>query len=324
VLDRLSEFTRAMKRVMRKNNPIPVPFPLVTFPERTWSKFLFIYGPRLRISGGSPLGLATSGNALIRLNRSGPLGSKSDLIQVPEDGIIFKDVVRHGFWEPEESLFLAHGIQEVPSNQNSKTALIDIGANSGLITRQTLKFADTGCDVVLFEPLKKHTDAIEFNLRPYTNRHHIQIEQVGLSDVNSSAQLFTDLSNKGNSSVFQAAVADAQHEVTDITLVSTHEYFVNNLSQYDHLVLKCDTQGLDASILSKIPTAMWEKVQRAVIEVWAIPEIKATDVDALIPALESFLMLGWTIDSETNLAVADIREFWLSQSGESRNLFLSR
>ena len=320
----IQQTTHGLKRHLLAHNPIAKPFPLITFPQRTWSKFLFVYGPLLRISGGTRIAEAPNGNAIIRLNDNGPLGSKGDLIQVPEDGIIYKDVVRYGFWEPEESMFLAQGIQEVPSDQNSNTVLIDIGANSGLITRQTLNLANSRCDVVLFEPLKKHTDAIEFNVQPFMPRHQIRIEQVGLSDQNSSAHLFTDLSNKGNSSVFQSAIADAHHEVNDIILVSTHEYFTTHLNAYDHFVLKCDTQGLDASILSKIPSDMWTKVQRAVIEVWAIPEVQEADVDALLPSLEDFPIVAWDAEIDTAVSIAEVRDFWLSRSGESRNLFLRR
>lgn len=321
---KIVQATRVFKRKILERNPVARPLPLASFPTRTWSKFLFIYGPLLRISGGTPVDRASNGNAIIKLNRDGSLGAKGNLVQVPEDGIIYKDVVRYGVWEPEESLFLAQGINEVSSSQNSKSVLLDIGANCGLITRQTLHLVDAACDVVLFEPLQKHTDAIAFNLKPYIDKHQIRIEQVGLSDENRSTKLFTDLSNRGNSSVFETAIADADHEVNDIELVDTQEYFTTHLSRYDHLVLKCDTQGLDASILSKIPSAIWGKVQRAVIEVWAIPEINATDVDALIPALEGFAVAGWEINSRSSVTMSDLRQFWLSQSGESRNLFLNR
>jgi FkbM family methyltransferase len=313
-----------LKREFLDRNPVAKLFPLSTFPRRTWAKFLYLYGPNLRISAGSKVAQATNGNAIVRLNRNAPLGSKGDLIQVPEDGIIYKNIVRYGSWEPEESLFLADGIKELPKGQAAKTVLIDIGANSGLITRQTLRFAQSDCDVFLFEPLKKHTEAIAFNLEASKARHQIHIEQVGLSDRNSSAQLFTDLSNKGNSSVFQTAIADANHEVTDISLVDTHEYFTHHLSNYDCLVLKCDTQGLDASILSKIPSPLWQRVQRAVIEVWAISEVDAADVDELITAIDGLFLMGWETHGVFSVSTTELRHFWLSQSDESRNLFLRK
>lgn len=310
-------------RGIRALNPFPKPFPLATFPKRTWRKLLFVYGPIMRFSGGSAVSVAPNGNVIVQLNRTTPLGEKGDQIQVPEDGIIFKEVIRYGLWELQESQFLAIGLKECPSTDDTKTVLIDIGANCGLITRQALSLSNSDCDVVLFEPLKLHTDAIEFNLKSKRLRNSIKIEQAGLGDADETVKFFTDLSNKGNSSVFSDLITDANYEVSEIQLLNTQTYFETHISNYDCVILKSDTQGLDASILSRIPSSVWEKIQRAVIEVWAIPGVQTADVDVLISIFEKHFYMSWE-GLGSKISIDELRNLWLSQSDQSKNLFLRK
>jgi hypothetical protein len=82
---------------------------------------------------------------------------------------------------------------------------------------------------------------------------------------------------------------------------------------------------MDALILSRIPHRIWENVERAVIEVWAIPEVNEVDVEKLLSMWEGFKYVSWAPNSHANISFTEVSEFWLKKSGkESRNLFLSR
>ena len=62
---------------------------------------------------------------------------------------------------------------------------------------------------------------------------------------------------------------------------------------------------------------------RAVIEVWALSEINVQDVDKLL-IMWSNLDFSWTSDFRIRIGLNEIREFWLSNSGVSKNLFLTK
>ena len=320
----IDKVLKNLNATLRQLNPIPKLFPLATFHTRTWAKFRYVYGPRLRISGAVPVERLENGNMLIALNRKTPLGNKGDLIAIPLDFTIYRKVLWNGFWEPKDCAFLAAGLEAARTNGSTRSLFIDIGAHCGMVTRQVLNMSDVSSDIVLFEPLLRHTEALEFNLRKFRGSHNIKIERVALSTSDGTTQFFTELMNRGNSSVFKSVVRDAKYEVNDITLVNTSEYFSQHFRSYDHIVLKCDTQGLDVSILTRIPPEIWQNVYCAVVEVWALPEIQASEVDVMMSMFDGFKWMSWDPEGKTPITTSELRDFWLSQSRKWGNVFLRR
>jgi len=110
---------------------------------------------------------------------------------------------------------------------------------------------------------------------------------------------------------------------TEIRLVDTKEYCDTFLTKHDRYIIKCDTQGMDALILSRIPNRIWEKVERAIIEVWALPEINNLDVTNLLNMCQHFNFRSWEPKFQNKIGMNEIREFWLGKSGSVRNLYFS-
>ena len=120
-------------------------------------------------------------------------------------------------------------------------------------------------------------------------------------------------------------VASKGKIVNEIELRDTAEYCADFLSGFDSYVIKCDTQGMDALILSRIPQRIWENVECAVIEVWALPEINELDVEKLLSMWEGFKYVSWEPNSKKTITLDEINQFWLKKSGkELGNLFLSK
>jgi hypothetical protein len=114
-------------------------------------------------SGAKNVGIGPSGNNLLQLNKNYPLGHKGTIIELPKDNIIFKYVRLRGTWELEESKFLACGLQKVEEIK-SKVALLDIGANTGLVALQVINISGSNAEIFLFEPVPRHAFAISQNL----------------------------------------------------------------------------------------------------------------------------------------------------------------
>jgi FkbM family methyltransferase len=304
-------------------------FPIKSFPKRLLVKWIFIFHNIFWFTkvkfGFSPtqiIGVTPTGNTQLKLNRKFPIGESGFIVELPRDDVIFRSVSRSGSWEIQESEFLARGLKSACQKSNSKTALLDIGANTGLVTLQAMNISKTKNEVFLFEPIPRHASAIRNNLRNLPNVH---LNEFALSDRNGFAEIFTEKWNQGNTSLINSVVASKGKIVKKIELRDTVEYCANFLKSFDNYVIKCDTQGMDALILSRIPQRIWENVECAVIEVWAIPEINELDVENLLSMWERFEYVSWAPNSKKTITLDEISEFWLKKSGkEFRNLFLSK
>jgi FkbM family methyltransferase len=310
--------------------PVPAPLPIKTFPQRLIRKWLYIakntvsfIGVRMGFFGARIVGATPSGNALLRLNKKYALGAKGTVLELPRDQVIFEFVRHKGFWELEESEFLARGLKRACRKPNTKAALLDIGANTGLVSLQAMNLSNTTNEVFLFEPVPRHASAIKQNLKNLSNIH---VNEFALSDVDGQADIYTQATNHGNTSLLNSVVPEIGMISTQIQLVETTEYCNKFLNNFEKYVIKCDTQGMDALILSRFPERIWENCESAVIEVWALAEVCERDVESLLSMCQVFKYVGWNPDvwEERKIELNEVSEFWLSKSGSSRNLFLSQ
>ena len=111
----------------------------------------------LRLTGARELHLTDSGMATVVLNRNYPLGVRGSEINLIKDQMIYEFVKLRGKWEIDESKFLASQLKILSSMEDPrKIAMIDIGANTGLVTLQAMNLANTCNDYILIEPSALH------------------------------------------------------------------------------------------------------------------------------------------------------------------------
>jgi len=131
--------------------PAPRPAPRRTFPKRLTRKWGFLIGEVISFIGtefgffgARTVGVTAEGNTILMLNKDYVLGRKGTPLQLPKDDVIFGVVKRHGFWELEESKFLARSLERACRKSTTQNvALIDIGANTGLVTLQAMNLLKT-------------------------------------------------------------------------------------------------------------------------------------------------------------------------------------
>jgi FkbM family methyltransferase len=303
--------------------PIVRPFPFRSLKSRWIQKVNEIQLhllARFGIKGARIVGISTSGNTVVKLNRNYLLGTRGTILELPKDRAIFKWVIHHGGYAISESLFLAENLKKVILNEN-RVALIDIGANSGLVTLQTLNCLHSLPTCFLFEPIPKHVSAIESNLETLHKEVDLKIIVGALSDREETRTIYTQGTNHGNTSLLSSVVKAKGRIETKVRCLDTAKYFNNYLQGFNYYVIKSDTQGYEPTILSRIPTIIWESCQAAVIEVWSLSNIDKNEIDVFLSNCLSFTWRKWE-GQGVNLTLEQIGKFWTSQSGDSRNLYL--
>ncbi len=284
---------------------------------------LRVLGQKLRLSGSRETGFLHDDITTLVLNKSYPLGAKGTVIHLPKDKMIYEFIKLRGKWEFAESEFLANELKRLCLGRNKKrVALVDIGANTGLVTLQAMNLSKTQNDCILIEPVRSHAAAIRSNFS--NSLFNFSVKEFALSDRNGITEIYKQESNRGNSSLIAEVVPIIEIITETVQTYDSQEFFGAEMNLYDSIVLKCDTQGYDALILSRIPNSVWDKVDSAVIEVWALPFIDASHVKEFLDKLVDFSRVGWNSEEIAKVPLEDVADFWLSKTSKSRNLFLRR
>lgn len=272
--------------------------------------------------GARIVGTSAAGNTLLRLSRNYELGPRGTVIELPRDRVIFESVRQKGSYSPQISRFISDGL-ELAVNQQEKSAVLDIGANSGLVTLQIINRVRKSYEYYLFEPLPKHVHAIQHNLSTVSGAFTLHIHEVALSGKNGTAKFYTEGLNFGNSSFLQDSIVNQSEQiVTEVPTRDTAELFENFENKFARLFIKSDTQGMDACILARLPTGVWDRVERAAIEILALPEIDPEDVTNVLAKFSHFRRLSWDAGMESHASLEEIQNFWMSATGLEKNLFL--
>jgi hypothetical protein len=177
---------------IRKLLPIIPLFPITTFLSRLLEKWtslarlLFQYFcMKLNLVGARDIEIMENGNHILVLNQDTALGAKGNLVQLPKDTVIYNFVLLHGCWEVEESKFLAN-LLDSRKSQSSMGALLDIGANTGLVSIQSSNLGISEFELLMIEPLTQHLEAIHFNLKLMNRSRNYKIFPGALSEKGGS------------------------------------------------------------------------------------------------------------------------------------------
>jgi FkbM family methyltransferase len=305
--------------------PIPRLFPISSFFERLVEKNVHALSwyllSQIGFSGSTFLRRDDIGNGVLCLNRDSPLGNKGDEISLPIDNVIFQWVLRRGRWEEQESNFLANYVNEFDSEN---IVFIDIGGQAGLVTRQFLCRLERPISKAwIVEPYSAHISAIQNNCYKWITNGVLEIFPYALDDIESQRQLHIQNTNSGNASLIELFQNSDSSSSYLVEVKSVIEFEKLSSKANSRIVLKCDIQGMDAKVLSLFSKEFWSQVTCCVIEIWAIPAIEVSEVETLLKCWEHFVTLSWDSTREKKCNLDEVRNFWLSKSGSTRNLYIS-
>ena len=279
----------------------------------------------LNLWGAKPIGTDLVGNIILKMNRKTSLGERGDLLHIPDDGHILNNVKKYSVWAGEEVEFLIER-QKIISNRNPSeiVTFIDLGAHCGLITRQFVLETSFEGRIILVEPVLQHAFAIRKNLSKITRSSNVQVIEAALGIADGKSKIFKEIRNSGNASLFKGLTDENLRTTSDIFVISASEFSKTVAANPGLIILKSDLQGFDAKVLARFSNIFWNILDSAVVEVLAISEIDKSDVEIIVERLKDFKYFSWKPKKEMSITLEEIRIFWLSKSGEQRNLYFSR
>lgn len=231
-------------------------------------------------------------------------------LHLPCDQTMGLHTLNDGCWD----LVKVHWLREALRDVKEGVAIVDVGANFGLITRQFLAENKSIRLAFCYEPHPHHFSLMKHNL---SGVRDVRLIPYGLAPESGVVPLYREDTNFGNCSSNQAVVTGKLDSIkANMLCADTERSKWESWHPSGKFVYKSDTQGSDMSIATSIELSFWDRVQCAFFEVWS-GGIDTFDEDALIAVLDRFPNKLFDSDHNTNLSSADILS-WIKAKGKPK------
>ncbi len=159
---------------------------------------------------------------------------------------------------------------------NRNYTFVDIGANTGLLTKALLNNLENINNSYLIEPDKDNLFCLHHNLSKYKNVHTFNFAL----DVNDGERkLFIDKNNKGNLSFNYEMMTPKENKLSfmnspnnyEIVVCKSVKNFFNEINNENNnenkFIVKIDVQGHDETIFQEIPENILKNTKILIIEI---------------------------------------------------------
>ncbi len=210
------------------------------------------------------------------------------------------------------------------TDKNVNYNFIDIGANTGLLTKSLLINLDNIKSAFLIEPDQDNFFCLKNNLYKYKNA---QIFNFALDTQDGKKKLFIDKNNKGNLSFNYEMMTLKEDKLNFMNSPDNYEIvncksvknFFNAINNENKNIIKIDVQGYDETIFQEIPENILKNTEILIIEITPL-ETKKFDLDKFNSKLKIFSK--YTNFENDSITLDQINKFVNMSSGESIDLIL--
>ena len=214
------------------------------------------------------------------------------------------------------------------TDKNVNYNFIDIGANTGLLTKSLLINLDNIKSAFLIEPDQDNFFCLKNNLYKYKNA---QIFNFALDTKDGEKKLFLDKNNKGNLSFNYEMMtlkedklnfmnSPDNYEIVNCKSVKNFFNEINNeINNENKNIIKIDVQGHDETIFQEIPENILKNTEILIIEITPL-ETKKFDLDKFNSKLKIFSK--YTNFENDSITLDQINKFVNMSSGKSKDLIL--
>ena len=186
----------------------------------------------------------------LELTKKTLMGEKGELIFLPNDIYLTWSLMKYGEIKYPISQIIKKNLKK-----NKKYTFIDIGANTGLLSREININNKNVEKIICVEPVKKTFECLEKNTSGFRKK---LLFNFGLGEKDSTKKIFIDNSNHGNASLSKDMMELSKHHNYDtekIKIKSVSNFFrkIKNEIKGKNLIIKIDVQSYDELIFSLIP-----------------------------------------------------------------------
>ena len=237
-------------------------------------------------------------------------GGKPVYLHLPCDQTMGLHTLKDGCWD----LVKVHWTQQALEGVSGEVAIIDVGANFGLTTRQLLADNDNIKLAFCYEPHPHHYGLMKCNIGGVRD---VRLIPHGLAPQAGSVTMYREDSNFGNCSS-NRSVASGDGDTVEVQLLSADSERAKWETWFPsgHFIYKSDTQGSDMSIATSIGPSFWARVKCAFFEVWS-GGVDSFDEDALIRILDHFPSKLFDSNHDKNLTSEEVLE-WIKAPGKPK------
>ena len=214
--------------------------------------------------------------SVLNLSTNTTLGKKNEKIFVTNDSYQTWYIMNDTNFHKQ----LIDKVKEITDNDKNYT-FIDIGANTGLLTKALLNSSKNINQSYLIEPDKDNFFCLQHNLHKYENIHAFNF---ALDIKEGEKKLYIDKNNKGNLSFNYEMMTLKSDKLNFMNSVNNYEIvkcksvndFFNEINNENNLIIKIDVQGYDEIIFQEIPENILKNTKMLFIE---ITPLKSKDLD---------------------------------------------
>lgn len=312
---------------MKRSIPMVHISPFSTFMIRLKEK-IYHFRRQHSLLATKEISTDNQGNVLLRFRRDCGAAKKGGLLKAPRDEMIFEYLKNLGCWAQEESDFIVEQLNKLENCANSKSVVVDMGANVGLISLQIARKAKFVPEFIFVEPIPRHVEALKFNVSGNSEIKSYKICEYALAKSSAKGLININRRNLGASYVSNTTPKENLGDdfiSESIQTMGISDFAREYLFGYERIFLKTDLEGFDLEVLGNLPSDYWNKVSAGVIEVISNNDGDIHALENIIKQLDSFLIVTWDPYVRMKLSALEISNFWLSsESGLTRNLFFTR
>jgi len=225
--------------------------------------------------------------SVLNLSTNTTLGKKNEKVFVTNDSYQTWYIMNDTNFHKQ----LIDKVKEITDDDKNYT-FIDIGANTGLLTKALLNSSKNINQSYLIEPDKDNFFCLQHNLHKYENIHAFNF---ALDIKEGEKKLFIDKNNKGNLSFNYEMMTLKSDKLNFMNSIDNYEIvkcksvnnFFNEINNENNLIIKIDVQGYDEIIFQEIPENILKNTKMLFIEITPLKS-KEFDVEKLKYKLKIF------------------------------------
>ena len=261
--------------------------------------------------------LSTPSISVLKLSTDTTIGNKNEKIYVTNDSYQSWYIINNKNFHKE----FVDKIEEL-SEKNVKYNFIDIGANTGLLTKSLLNNLDNIKKAFLIEPNEDNFFCIKNNLSIYEN---VEMFNFALDINDGTNKLYIDKNNKGNLSFKYEMMTLKEDKLSFMNSEENYEIvncksiknFFNEINDENLNIIKIDVQGYDENIFQEIPDNVLKNTAILIIEITPL-KTKKFDLDKFNSKLKIFSK--FTNFKGASINFNEINKFINMKSGQGVDL----